>query len=583
MIVRLGVVMLIMVLVIPQSTAQKRKRVKKNAAQEFDRKNLPEEKKAEVEHYFIEAEKYYLLQESDKALELFIKVLSIDPNNSTANFKIADILSNNKENGKALSYAEKALSLDGSNKYFYLLVANIYTNLGNLKEAIRVFQKLTDNVPGTEQYYFDMAALQLYEKDYDAALASYDKVKEHFGPLEHVALQKQQIYLKQNRLDLAIKEGEELIEAHPGQAQYVVALAQLLISNNKLEEAKSLLDKSLKDIDRQETIGVLLAEIYRKSGDVKKALEVLGPAFESQGMDLNAKVRTLAGYMGMLPNEELNEPLIELVGKLLETHPDSYHGYAIAGDLHFNTGNKTLARSHYLQAITLDASNYNIWQNVISIDMELEEYDSATAHSEKALEIFPNQAALYYFGGTAYLMKKNYDDAIRTLTAGKPYTQSNAELRSVFNGQLGDAYNSIGDHKNSDAAYEEALKAKPDNDHVLNNYSYFLSLRKEKLEKALKMSAKLVTKFPDRSTYLDTYAWVLYVMGDYKEAKKYLEKAVEADGADAASPTIVEHYGDVLFQLGQVEAAVEQWEKARSMSSDTDKLDKKIADRKLYE
>ena len=135
------------------------------------------------------------------------------------------------------------------------------------------------------------------------------------------------------------------------------------------------------------------------------------------------------------------------------------------------------------------------------------------------------------------------------------------------------------DHRRSDASYEAALELDPLNSHVLNNYSYFLSLRKEKLDKAKAMSSKLIEMHPDDPTFLDTHAWVLYTLKEYKEAKKFLEMAIKKTD----SGTIIAHYGDVLFKLGETEQAVEQWKKAKGMDDTSEMIDKKIADRKLYE
>jgi Tfp pilus assembly protein PilF len=150
------------------------------------------------------------------------------------------------------------------------------------------------------------------------------------------------------------------------------------------------------------------------------------------------------------------------------------------------------------------------------------------------------------------------------------------------NAQLGDAYNGLGDHAKSDEAYELVLKDDPKNEHVLNNYSYFLSLRKEKLDRALAMSAQLVERNPSSPTYLDTHAWVLYVRKEYGKARSFLEKAVAAD-PNGISGTILEHYGDVLFQLGEKDKAIEQWKKAKQKGENSQQLDKKIASGKLYE
>ena len=70
-------------------------------------------------------------------------------------------------------------------------------------------------------------------------------------------------------------------------------------------------------------------------------------------------------------------------------------------------------------------------------------------------------------------------------------------------------------------------------------------------------------------------------MKDYKKAKEWIGKAIENGGAE--STTILEHYGDILFQLGDVDSALEYWSKALEKGGKSEFLEKKIADRKLYE
>jgi predicted Zn-dependent protease len=119
------------------------------------------------------------------------------------------------------------------------------------------------------------------------------------------------------------------------------------------------------------------------------------------------------------------------------------------------------------------------------------------------------------------------------------------------------------------------------NDAILNNYSFFLAVRKSNLEKAEKMASQLVKNNPDNATYLDTYAWVLYTREKYKDAKKAIEKSIATGMANSGH---IEHYGDILFKLGDIEEAVRQWEKAKSMLTTSNEiLNKKIANRKVYE
>lgn len=543
------------------------------------KKKMNEEIRIEQEYYFIESEKYFILENYSKAYEGFQKVLKIAPNNAAANFKCAQILSNNKEYRKALDYILKAKNKDDKNKYYYLLLINIYTNLAQLDNAIATYKEILEKVNGTERYLFDLATLQLYQKQYDDALDTYDKAKEHFGIIENIVYQKQQTYLKQNKLDLAILEGQKLINTNPSQVEFTISLAQILMANDKLEETRKMLEKFISDYGDDDRISVFLAEMYRKSGAVYKALKVLIPVFKNNTTSATSKIKTLAGYMSLLPSDILENGIINLAEILTETHPDSYKSFALTANLYLNLGKKIKAKENYEKALQLEVYNYNIWQNIISLEMELGNYDEVIKHSEQALEIFPNQAVLYYFGGSAYLIKKEYGKAVKVLNAGKFYTNSDLNLKSIFFGQLGDAYNGLKKHKKSDSSFEEALKAKPDNDHTLNNYSYFLSLRKEKLDLALDMSSKLIKKYPENATYLDTHAWVLYMMKDYITAKKYLEKAIKGE----PNSTIIEHYGDVLFHLGDIDQAIVQWKKAKAGTKNSENLDKKITNRQLYE
>jgi len=116
---------------------------------------------------------------------------------------------------------------------------------------------------------------------------------------------------------------------------------------------------------------------------------------------------------------------------------------------------------------------------------------------------------------------------------------------------------------------------------VMNNWAYYLSLRNENLDKAEKMGRKANQLVKDNSSYEDTYAWVLYKQKQYEEAKKWIEKALEHGGEK--NGVILEHYGDLFFQLGQTEKAFEYWKKAKAAGKHSDLLDKKIADKKMYE
>ncbi len=93
------------------------------------------------------------------------------------------------------------------------------------------------------------------------------------------------------------------------------------------------------------------------------------------------------------------------------------------------------------------------------------------------------------------------------------------------------------------------------------------------------MSKKTIEKEPNNSTYLDTYAWILFQNEEYENALGYIGKAYINGGKDSAE--INDHYGDILFKNGREEEAIQYWEKSKSLGKKSDELEKKISTGKM--
>ena len=379
-------------------------------------------------------------------------------------------------------------------------------------------------------------------------------------------------------MESLLKDWDELISMSPYEPELVLELCGILVVNEMFEEARSRLGKFIQENPNSDQPYLLLSEIERSQGNIDEAITYMSRPIRSTSVDLMTKLQALNSYVYVLGTEERKNNVLDLIGGLVETHPKEYQALAFAGDIYVQLEDKKTALKYYRKAAALSPSSFNVWQNVVSIESELSEYDSLIKHCEEALEFFPNQAIFYFYGGIGYYFNEEYRRAATLLEQGKKYT-TDAKLLAVFYGQLGDTYHSLNEYRKSDDSYEKALESDPENDHALNNYSYYLSLRGEKMDKAFEMSARLVELHPNDPTYLDTHGWVLYVMGEYEEAAKYLKKAAQLDN----DGTILEHYGDVLFKLGDEVEALKYWIRARESGGTSDKIDKKISDRQLYE
>lgn len=567
----------------PRKLSRKeRKELARRAALEVasrQRVNLSEKDREMSESFFVDGVRFLLLEDYNKALERLLKAYALNPTNAAINYKIAEtnLLSGNLKD--ATNFAQAAVKLDPQNAYYYLLLAQVYSSQKQYEEATQTYTTLIKTVPNSGPYLFNLADLYMAQGKLNEALATFEQAEQKFGPLDEVSFKKQQIYLKQNNLDKALQEGEALIKANADEVRYVLAQAQLYATNNRLPDAIRVAEQALKQDPDNPRAHMILADVYRQQKNSKESERQLKLAFESPSLDIDNKVRILVDFIKQLPNPDLNQTAQELATITTRVHPKEAKAFSIAGDIQTVSGNRAAARSNYLKAIRLDNSRYQIWQQVVLIDAELSQVDSLLLHTNQALELFPNQAPLWFYNGVGYQLNKQPAKAVKSLEYGRKLATDNPELLAQFDTQLGDTYHELKDYPKSDAAYEAALTFDANNAQALNNYSYYLSLRGEKLERAKEMAGKLVKQNPDNDTYLDTYGWVLYRLKDYTGARQQFEKALKT----TTDATVVEHYGDVLFRLGEVDNALAEWQRAKKLGGASSLIDRKIKDKKLYE
>ncbi|NJL74267.1 MAG: hypothetical protein HC892_03700 [Saprospiraceae bacterium] len=144
---------------------------------------------------------------------------------------------------------------------------------------------------------------------------------------------------------------------------------------------------------------------------------------------------------------------------------------------------------------------------------------------------------------------------------------------------MGKIHAELGADVVSDRAFESALKLNPNNAKTLAFYAYALAQRSENLEQAKKMATEANRLQPNQATVEHALGWVYYKLNDLKNSKIWLEKAAN----NAIEAAVVEHYGDLLFRLGQTEEALSQWQRAKTLGGKSELLNKKIVERKLYE
>jgi len=530
----------------------------------------------------IEAKKEAIIGNLKNAYDIYRRYVERYPQDPVGMFELGRIEATQKNFQEAIKLLKQASLLDPSNIWYQLFLAELYQVNSDYTSAIAIYEKIVEKNPENLDYYFQLAALYLMIPNYPEAIKIYDKIEENAGISEEITIQKEKIFLQMNDPVQAENELKKLIQAFPNETRYYSILAEFYMTANNFEKAIEIY-RHISEIDPENAyIHMSMADYYRKTGNREKSFEELKLGFANPLLDVDTKVNILLSFysVNQLFGEYKDQALI-LSKILIDTHPNDAKCYSMYGDLLVQDKKYNEARTCFIKAVAIDSSKFALWEEVLRLDLQLSEYQHLVTFSQKAVELFPEQPIVYLFSGLAHLQLKAYEEALHSLIAGAKLVVNNDELLAQFYMYQGDIYHALKNPAESDKAYEMSLKTKGDNAFVLNNFAYYLSQRGESLDKAEKMAQKAVSLDPENTSFQDTYGWVFYQLGNYTEAKLWIEKALT--DKDGPSADVLEHYGDVLYKLGDKTQAVEYWIKAKNKGEGSSFLEKKITDKKLYE
>lgn len=514
----------------------------------------------------------------DEALKLFTECKRIDPASAPVKYELARIYHETGVNDQALLNAKGAAYADPKNEWYQLLLIDCHNVLKQYSQSVKLRENLVKNFPLRNEFKEDLAIQYSVMGYYDKSLKIYDDLEKQYGINEQIILNKTRLFKNQKRFKDAEAELLRLSISNPEEPRYYSYLADFYIEQNELEKARNMYDRILAIEPNNPVVNLALHDYYSAQGKTAEAFEYLKKAFMNPDLDVITKEAILISFYKKSQDPVYRNNGYELAKIMIKVHPLTPEANAIYADYLLLDRKIKEAREYYYKSAINEKGNYRTWEQLIKIDYELSNFDSLERHSSRAMELFPSQPVVYFYNGIANIQIGNFKKATQSLKDGIEFVSDNKPQMLDFYSSLGDAYNYTKEFEKSDKAFEDALKIDADNTFVLNQYSYFLSLRKENLDKAEKLSKKANELQPGNRSYMDTYGWILFQQKKYSEAEEWLSNAVKL-GPDNAN--ILEHYGDVLFKQNKIAEAVKQWEKAKVSGGNSDALNKKLKEKKL--
>lgn len=523
---------------------------------------------------YFEATKQKALGNTDEAIKEFYSAYKINPSSHAVMYQLGNLSFKKKDLTEAIYWSEKAVKANPDyNHWYYGQLGQFYNRQGQFTRSAEVFEKMMAQDPNRPSNYIEASNQYINAGDFKKGAGVLEKYQEKFGVDEESARKLEQLYVKMGKPEKALEEITKLTLLNPDEVRYWGLLAETQMSLGKKKEAEK---SYLKIIELDSLNGYAqfgIADILRSRGEADASFEHLLMGFKDERVKLANKLQVISSYYLLLQKDEKSKnQVFKLAEALMKTHPNESLSYVVYSDLLYATSKYSESRTYLLKALEFEKSDFKIWQKLISIDEQLNDMTLLELDSRNAMEYFPNLPALYIYNGFALIALKNFEKSVQISQDGLAIAiQQKDKVQLYLN--MADAYQQQGKHSESDKAFDEVLKLEPGNALALNNYAYFLALRKVRLEEAEAMVKKAIAAESDNASYLDTYGWVLFQSGKYAEA---LEQILKAGKLDPVNPEILEHAGDALYKLGRKEEAKAEWKKALERKGDADRLNKKI-------
>ncbi len=540
---------------------------------------LTADQQRKYDYYFLEAVRMKEKGDWTAAMDLYNHCLQINPYASSALYEISQFYLMLEQKDISSKYLEKAVLLDPDNFWYKQTLAALYEDSEDYQKAISLYEEMVKKYPDRSDIL--MLLTDLYNKNDDHAnvISSLNRLETLEGKSEQISMEKFRQYLTMGQKEKAYKEVENLSLEYPNDLRYKVMLGDAYLNDGRNKDAYDVYQQVLEKEPENAFAQLSMATYYNKMGqDSLYKAEREKVLLNEQ---LNTETRLNLMRRIIVENEQGKKDsteILNLFDKILKQSQDNADmGMLCAQYMITKNMPEERVKPVLNRILSIEPDNSVARLQLLSYAVKKEDYDAVIEICKPALEYNPESMEFYYYLGVAYYQTDKKDEALNVLKKGTGQfnEKSDKKIISDFYSIMGDIYHTKDMNDEAYAAYDSSLVYNPDNIGSLNNYAYYLSVDRKNLDKAEEMSYKTIKAEPQNSTYLDTYAWILFEKKRYPEALIYIEQAMK-NGGDKSS-VIIEHCGDISYMNGDKEAALKYWKQADSMENESKTLKKKIA------
>ena len=530
-----------------------------------------------AERLFMEAHRLSLLEEYEKALPKFDQLLDEHPNEAQGYYERSKVHFALENYELSLEDAAQSSRIEPDNYFFLSQYAKAARKLSNDDLVLDIQKRLFVLRPEDRRIAFNLTGLYEKRREYKEALKVLESLEVSTDEADIRLLQrKAQIYGKWKKPKLAEKLLKSAIKDYPENTRLRHLLAKHYVQTRERDKAQEVYMEILKIDPEDSHAAIAVANTNKQSGNDVQYLRSIKNIIESPTVHIDTKMKELIPFLEKTNNT--TSPVLTTLGeyaqKIVTLHDDQAKAYAFYGDVLSKMGLMDLAQYQYERSLSIDKSVYAVWEQLMFIQLEKKNYEKLFELSEEVLDYFPNRGRNYFMKGIAMHYMDRNEEASFIVERGLIMSGKDNGLKFECLTLLANIYGKLNNLEKAQISYENAMSLQPNNTHVLNSYSHFLIDTDRNTEKAMAMTQKSLTYNGKDPIANQNLARIYFHKGEYKKSLRVMSEVVES--LSVLSARTHDYYGDILFQNGRIDEAVQQWQMAKEKGLDTIKLNEKI-------
>ena len=534
----------------------------------------------EYDQFFLEAMVQREKGNHDVAFDLLRHCRDLNPEAPEVYFFLGQYYAALKQPEESMACVEKAAELDPGNMTYMETLAQAYISRQDYASAIPVIEGIYERDKGQEEMLEMLFQLYQQVEDYDSAIRVLEQMEVNDGKSERLSVAKTALYNRLGKKKEAIAEMAELARQYPNDLNYKAMYGETLIMNDQKKKGLAVYEEVLREDPENIRVLLSLRTYYLAEDQLAMADSLTERVLLGSHASTEEKIRLMRQEIAASEAVDGDSTgVLELFQKMLALpQPDVDIALLCASYMNAKKMPTDQITPVLEQAVSLSPDYAPARMQLVAYAWEADEMDRVIALCQEARQYNPDEMLFYYYQGIAYYKRDSLDSALSAFQNGIGVINNDSDpaIVSDFYAVMGDILHQKGLVLEAFAAYDSCLVWKDDNISCLNNYAYFLSERGERLNQAEEMSYKTVKAEPKNATYLDTYAWVLFMQERYAEAKVYIDQALQHMDEDQQNAVIIEHAGDIYAQNKDIDRALAFWQDASEKQPDNTLLARKI-------